>query len=93
MKVVFFKRNEHKKFEYKPLYYNERKEELEKRREKFRRPKGEFSKEDLKEELHYRWGIHRKTYTKKKNDKSTLIYILVIAVLVYLIFFANIFSK
>ena len=91
MRVVFFKRNEHKKFDYKPLYYNERKEELEKRRRKIQKPKGEFSKEEMKEELHYRWNIHRKTDTKKKNDKGILIYVLIIAVLIYLIFFAKLF--
>lgn len=92
MKIFLFRRPTPKQFEYKPLYYDARKEELEKIQERYTNPEKAMKKEAVRDRINMRWDIHRKHKGKEKSSNHTLIlYILLVAAIVYLLFFAKVF--
>jgi hypothetical protein len=80
MNIVFFKRPQPKKFDYKPLYYNERKDELDQRKKRMEITDSEEKKEAIKSEIHYRWGLHRKS--KGKGSLTNIIFYFVALVII-----------
>ena len=93
MGVTFLKRPKPKQFDFKARYYDAEKEEQQKRTRIYNRKSEEydFNAEDLRNELQYRWGIHResnssfnKRYTSINRLLMTaLILAVIIAILVY----------
>lgn len=86
MKVVFFKRPTPRQFDYKPRYYDEKKEREEKRRKALEDAQSGDTT-FLRDEINRRW---RKADTKNRNRAkgiNLLIFILVAAGLIYFMFF------
>jgi hypothetical protein len=63
MKITAFKTPKPKRFEYKPLFYNEEAESLQKRKDLIRdlsdKDNPQFDKDTLREELRMRWQASR----------------------------------
>lgn len=82
---IFFKTPKHRVFNYKPLYYDPRKEELEEKIENQRkRDAGEYVPGD-----NIRKGFHRIKYESKRgggqNRFLRLVSIISIAILIYIL--------
>nr|NQU93234.1 hypothetical protein [Bacteroidota bacterium] len=86
MQIVFFKRPKPKQFDYKPRYYDEEKERIEKRRKELENA-GKGDTAFLKSEIDRRWHrIDRKNREKSKRI-NLLVYLIIIAILLYFLFF------
>lgn len=89
-RISFFKLNRHKQFEYKPLYYNEAKEELKHRIETIKRENGidseaaVNSKARMQQSIREKWN--RKNY-KESVSRSNRRVIIIIAVLLLISYF------
>ncbi|MGM0565386.1 MAG: hypothetical protein ACQESX_01400 [Bacteroidota bacterium] len=81
MKIVMFKTRKPRTFTYRPRYFDPEKEALEERR-RAREQRLSDSGERLREEMTRKW--HRKA--KRKSNTTTLVYIAVLALLLFLIF-------
>ncbi len=84
----FIKQNKHKSFEFKPRYYDERKERIEELRKKYGKseakdPKAE--KERFRENLSSRWQDTRQTKVNSSNRTLLLIIVALLALTYYLI--------
>jgi hypothetical protein len=93
MKISFFKTGKPKDFSYRPLFYNERKEELEKVRRSVEKQQGSDTVERMRVNLERSW---RDRQDRKRRKTSTsnirlLIYLAALALLIYFMFFAKIF--
>ncbi len=89
MKVVFFKIPKPKRFKYPPRYYDEEKERRGRRRKEL--GIGENgSKADFKSQVGTSWKRLRKTDKgrQKKANMSVIIYLLIVAMVIYFVFFA-----
>jgi len=89
MKIVFFRIPKPKQFSYPPRYYDEEKE----RREQRKRELGlttDGTKTDFRSQVGTNWRRLRKSDSnrQKKANISVIIYLLIVAMLVYLIFFS-----
>jgi len=88
MKIVFFRTPKPKQFKYPPRYYDEDKERWDRRRKELGLiQNGESS--DFKSQIGSNWKRLRKKDNKrqKKANMSVLVYLLIVAILVYFIFF------
>jgi hypothetical protein len=87
MKISFFRTPSPKQFSYRPRYWNERKEQLDQIRARYAGKEGQDSAEKVKERIAMRWGRRLDQKTRKKSSALTLlIYLLIIALLVWFIF-------
>jgi hypothetical protein len=96
MGISMFKRSKPKQFNLKTRYYDPEQEEREKRKRIYERVKGdyEYNPEELREELQYRWGLHRESkleFNKKTTSLNRLLMLVlitavIIAILVYMKF-------
>ncbi len=85
MKIIAFRTRKPKRFTYKPLYYDERKEELEKLKKKYSEPAPEGISPDFRDRLRQSWQI--KEQRIGIISKATLVAYLIVAILLlYLIF-------
>lgn len=87
MKIVGFRTQKPKQFKYRPLFYDERKEELENLKKKYENEgKTEGVSEDFKERLRNSWKVKEK---RAGNISTTtmLIYFALAAFILYLVFF------
>ncbi|HSW67238.1 MAG TPA: hypothetical protein VLH16_01520 [Bacteroidales bacterium] len=92
MNIVFFKRQKPRNFSYNPLYYDEKKEELEQVRQKYNQTSTESMPDRMRVQLERSWRNRR----SRQNSTQTppvriLIYLAVVAIMIYFIFFARIF--
>lgn len=93
MKISFFKTGKPKEFSYRPLYYNERKEEL----EKIKQMAGDQSEVELPErlriKLQHSWHDrhNRRRGKTPVSNIRLLVYLAALALFIYFIFFARIF--
>ena len=87
MKIVFFRTPKPKRFSYPPRYYNEEKERWEQRKKELGLS-GE-GKTDFSSRISSNWKrIRRSDRTRKrKAEMSVLIYLFIVAILIYFIFF------
>jgi len=88
MKVVFFRIPKPKQFTYPPRYYDEEKERVEQRKREL--GISTDGKTDFKSQVGNSWRRLRKSNKsrQKKASMSALIYLMIVAMLVYFIFFA-----
>jgi hypothetical protein len=86
MQIVFLRRPKPKAFEYKPLYYNEEKERQEKRRQELARS-GTGDTSFVRSEIDRRWRKVDRQNRSKARGFNLLVYLLIVALLVYFIFF------
>lgn len=87
----FFKQNRAKGFEFRPRYYDERKERIEKLRRQYRKEKKDSTdpaqaQQDLKETLRTQWGDRRQTKVKSSN-RSLILIVAALLLLTYLMLF------
>ncbi len=76
----FFRSTRTRQFEYKPLYYDERKEALDKRIKNIEGEKaGIYNREGLRERMSAQWS--RKDMRKGNHVRSNIIIIALVAVL------------
>jgi hypothetical protein len=86
MQIVFFKRTQPRKFDYKPRYYDEEEE----RREELRRKSEGTSaggSSDLRMEISRRWRTADRKNRKTAKGINLLVYLVIVALLVYFVFF------
>jgi hypothetical protein len=88
MKISFFRTPTPRQFSFRPRYYDERKEQLNQIRARYSGREEKDSAEKVKERIAMRWGRRMDQKTRKKSSTLTLlIYLLIIALLVWFIFF------
>ena len=87
MRIVFFKTPKPRQFSYPPRYYDEEKEHWEMRRKELGLTGG--GDVDLRSQISNNWKRLRKTdrSRKKKAEMSVMVYLLIVAILIYLVFF------
>ncbi len=96
MGITFLKRSKPKQFSLKTRYYDPEQEEREKRKRVYDRVQGnyEYDPEELRNELQYRWGLHRESkseFNKRYTSINrlllmSLIAAVIIAILAYMKF-------
>ncbi len=87
MKIVFFRTPKPRQFSYPPRYYDEEKEHWEMRRKEL--GLSDSGDTDFKTMLSNNWRRMRKSdrSRKKKAEMSVLVYLFIVAILIYFIFF------
>lgn len=93
MKVSFFKTDKPKEFFYRPLYYNESKEEIEKIKQLASDQTELELPERMRIRLQHSW---RDRHNRRRGATAVsrtrfLVYLAALALLIYFIFFARIF--
>ena len=85
MRIVFFRTPKPKGFNYKPVYYDPEKEELEERKKHLNQSKEVAA---FRRELDKSWHKADKKTRREAIKRSLVIYLIIIVILVYIIFFA-----
>jgi len=93
MKISFFKTGKPREFSYKPLFYDERKEELENIRKSVQEESSGNTSERVRVQIERSWRDRRNRQRRKTPVSSLrlLIYLAVIALVIYFLYFAKIF--
>ena len=89
MKIVAFRTGKPKSFNYRPVYYNKEKEEMEERIKQLTREPDpdEIHEEKLRSRIRNSWGKREvKSKSKSLTSKALYIYIIVVLALLYYIF-------
>ncbi|MCB0805844.1 MAG: hypothetical protein KDC05_08605 [Bacteroidales bacterium] len=88
MKIVFFRTPKPRQFKYPPRYYDAEKERWEQRKKEL--GLSEDGKTDFSSRINSNWNRFRKSdhSRKRKAEMSVLIYLFIVALLIYFIFFA-----
>ena len=85
MKIVAFKVGKPKQFNYRPLYYDKKKEEMRERLKKYTEPE-QIEADRLRSKIRDTWRIkEKKNY--KLSKRTLYIYLIGVIVLIYFIFF------
>ena len=86
MKITFFRTPRPKQFHYPPRYYDEDKDRWEQRKRELGLSE---EKADFRSQVTANWRRfkHHDDRRKKKAEISVLIYLLIVAMLIYFIFF------
>lgn len=84
MKIVAFKTRKPKPYNYKPLFYDKKKEEMEKRLQQLTDP-GEASTERLRMRIKDSWRSRDAT-NRSLSGKTFVVYILVALAILYFVF-------
>ncbi len=88
MKIVAFHTPKPRQFSYKPLYYDQRKEELEELKKKYSGEKSESGvSPDFREKLRNSWRVKEKK-TGSISKITLLVYLVLVALIIYYIFFS-----
>lgn len=87
MALTFFKIPRNKKFNYRPVYYDQKKEEREKRHKAALEEDGGDYEKALRERLQMRWKRTSGIRTRRASNQRLLIIFVVMFLLLYLIFF------
>lgn len=85
MKIVGFKTPKPKQFNYKPLFYDKRKEEMEERLKALSDP-GQTEAEKLRHKIRNTWQV-KDTRNKMLSKRTMYIYLLGVILIIYLVFF------
>lgn len=87
MKVTFFKTAKPKNFAYPPRYYDEDKERWDQRKKEL--GLSEDGKADFRSQVSNNWKRYRKSdkTRKKRAEMSVLVYLFIVAILIYFVFF------
>ncbi len=87
MALTFFKIPRNKKFNYRPVYYDQKKEEREKRQKAaLEENSGDYEKA-LRDRLQMRWKRTSGVRSRRASNQRLLIIFVVMFLLLYLIFF------
>ena len=87
MKVTMFKTRKPKQFNFKTRYHNPVEDERKRRLEKAMRRKEDydFDAEEFKDEMKYRWGLHRESQSDFNKGNTSLNKALLFALLAVII--------
>ncbi|HOP13394.1 hypothetical protein [Lentimicrobium sp.] len=85
MKIVAFKTGKPKSFNYRPLFYDKKKEEMEERLKRYTKPE-EVESERLKLKIRETWR-RRDSSNRQASQRTFYIYIIAAILLLYFIFF------
>ena len=85
MKIVAFKTGKPKSFNYRPLFYDKKKEEMEERLKRYTKPE-EVESERLKLKIRESWR-RRDNSNRQTSQRTFYIYIIAAILLLYFIFF------
>ncbi len=92
MKITFFKTQKPKIFKYRPLYYNEQKEELDKIKKAVQDESDATSADRVRVQLQRSWSNRS---DRRRNSKVStlklLIYLVALILAIYFMFFGKIF--
>ncbi len=87
MALTFFKTPKNKKFNYRPVYYDQKKEEREKRMKSAIEEGGTDYEQALRERMQIRWKRNSGVKDKRASQQRLIIIVSVILLLFYLVFF------
>jgi len=85
MKIVAFKTRKPKQFNYKPLFYDKKKEEMEERLKKYAEPEQQLS-ERMRMRIKETWRI-RDTKNNLISKRTLYLYLIGVILIIYFIFF------
>jgi len=86
MAISFFKTPKNKQYSYKPVFYDAKKEEREKRHKSAVESNPDDLETGLRERMHTRWRRGTGTRERKASNQRLIIIIVVIVLLGYLFF-------
>jgi cytochrome c-type biogenesis protein CcmH/NrfG len=86
MALTFFKTPKNKKYNYKPVYYDQKKEEREKRMKAVSDDDPEAYSESLRDRLNTRWKRNAGAKSRKESNQRLFVILLVMFLLLYLVF-------
>lgn len=87
MAITFFKTPRNKKFNYKPVYYDQKKEEMARLKKTAIEEGSDDYEAALRERMRMRWKRSSGTQERKASRQRLVIIIVVIFMLFYLAFF------
>lgn len=94
MALVFFRSPKPKRFEYKPLYYDQERDELEERKRELGLISEGDSQARLRAEIRRKW---KRGAAKPRSSSAsylrTLIYLFIVVISVYVIFFTDLLKN
>ena len=82
-----FRLPKHKQFDFKPRYYDERKERLEQRRREIERDRDNMTHDDFRASMQNEWGRDHRRTTIAKSNKRLLYIVGGLVILVWFLFF------
>ncbi len=87
MAITFFKTPRNKKYDYRPVYYDAKKEEREKRLKTAYEEGGDKYEQALRDRIQMRWKRGSAARDKRASNQRLVIIMVVIFMLAYLVFF------
>ncbi|MDX9940912.1 MAG: hypothetical protein RBS53_01690 [Bacteroidales bacterium] len=87
MAITFFKTPKNKQFNYRPLYYDPRKEEREKRLKTAYEAGGDNYEQALRDRIQMRWKRSAGTRDRQASNRRLIFILAVVFVIVYYFFF------
>jgi hypothetical protein len=93
MNFFFFKRPKPSQFNYRPLYYDPEKEEVEERKRSLQSLKEGDPKERMRAEIRRRWKTDQSSKHNRYDKTRILFFFLIAAFAIYLIFFTGFVNK
>lgn len=91
----FFKPPSHYVFDYKPLYYDPRKEEREKKEKEYKKELGiEETEEEYKPDIkgQFKSRIHYKRHVRQTSNLRLILLLVFIGVVAYMFFYTDVVS-
>jgi len=85
MKIVAFKTPKPKQFNYKPLFYDQKKEEMEERIKRFSKPE-EQGTAQLRQKIKDNWRL-KESKSHQLSKRTFYIYLILVVLILYLVFF------
>jgi hypothetical protein len=93
MKITFYKRPKPRQFNYKPLYYDQEKEEAEERK-KFREGlNSDDPKERLRNEIRRRWKRDKAPAKSTTGFLRIFFFVMFIGYILYVVFFTDFITR
>ncbi len=89
MALTFFKLPKHKRYNYKPVYWDKAKEEREKRMKAAVEENHEDYASALRDRLEMRWKRNTTAASRKNANMRLVVILFVIFMVVYFLFFSN----
>jgi hypothetical protein len=89
MSLFFTRRPKPRKFDYRPVYYDAEKEELEERRKELEGIQEGDPKARLKSAMRRKWRRRDEEKDKSSSAIRTIIYLIIFGLSVYLLFFTD----
>jgi hypothetical protein len=87
MAITFFKTPKNKKYDYRPVYYDAKKEEREKRLKTAYEEGTENYEQALRDRIQMRWKRGSGARDKRASNQRLVIIMVVVFLLAYLVFF------